>query len=236
MAVRPLLVRLALALVVLALVYVPLQALAQIPPAAASYRADLVRSARLVWGLDAPIATLAAQVHQESAWRPDARSPYAHGLAQFTPDTAIWIAGMDAALAGADTGNPVWALRALARYDQWLYQRVGTRPAPPGLPSRGGDNGSPPAGGSGLLDGLALGRPGGETATANDCARWANTLRAYNGGLGYVQKEAKSGKPCAAFRAAWACKENLAYPQHILVAIEPRYVAAGWGRGLRCAA
>lgn len=30
------------------------------------YRRDLTRSARLVWGLDAPVATMAAQIHQES--------------------------------------------------------------------------------------------------------------------------------------------------------------------------
>lgn len=30
------------------------------------YRRDLTRSARLVWGLDAPVATVAAQIHQES--------------------------------------------------------------------------------------------------------------------------------------------------------------------------
>lgn len=112
-------------LLALLVAVLPALAFAQEPPRAAmKYRADLVRSARLVWGLDAPVAVMAAQVHQESGWRPDARSAYAHGLAQFTPDTAEWIAGQDAALAGADTGNPVWALRALARYDKWLHDRV----------------------------------------------------------------------------------------------------------------
>lgn len=112
-------------LLALLVAVLPALTFAQEPPRVAmKYRADLVRSARLVWGLDAPVAVMAAQVHQESGWRPDARSAYAHGLAQFTPDTAEWIAGQDAALAGADTGNPVWALRALARYDKWLYDRI----------------------------------------------------------------------------------------------------------------
>lgn len=169
--------------------------LAQEPPRAAlKYRAELVRSARLVWGLEAPVATMAAQVHQESGWRPDARSPYAHGLAQFTPDTAEWIAGMDAALAGADTGNPVWALRALARYDRWLWERVPER--------------------------------------SNACERWVQTLRAYNGGLGWVRKEVASGRPCEAFRAAWACRENLHYPGAILDRWQPRYLS--WGPGVIC--
>lgn len=170
------------------------QRAAEPPRAALKYRADLVRAVRLSWGLDGPVATMAAQVHQESAWRPDARSPYAHGLAQFTPDTAEWISGMDAALAGADTGNPVWSLRALARYNRWLYARVPDR--------------------------------------RNDCAQWTQTLRAYNGGLGWIKKEAASGKPCEAFRSAANCRENLSYPKLILTRHEPIY--AGWGRGLEC--
>jgi len=45
------------------------------------------------WGLEAPVALFAAQVHQESGWREDARSPVgALGLAQFMPGTAAWIA------------------------------------------------------------------------------------------------------------------------------------------------
>lgn len=167
-----------------------------IPGAAQQYRRDLVRAARLSWGLNAPVATFAAQVHQESAWRPDARSPYAHGLAQFTPDTADWIAGIDDALAGADTGNPVWALRALTRYNLWLWERY-------------------PASGN-----------------ASPCTRMALVLRGYNGGLGYIQKEARTGRPCVAFRSAASCEENTAYPQRILGRLEPAYVRAGWGLGV----
>lgn len=165
--------------------------LAQIPDRASQYRRDLTRQARLVWGLDAPVASFAAQIHQESGWRPDARSPYAHGLAQFTPATADWIGELDPALADAATGNPVWALRALVTYDKWLHDRVAGQP----------------------------------------CPRMHLTLRAYNGGLGYIRKEVASGKPCRAFRAEWACRENLDYPIRILRDLEPRYVMAGWGRG-----
>ncbi len=78
----------------------------EIPREAQQHRRDLTRNARMIWGLDAPVSTFAAQIHQESAWRPDARSPYAHGLAQFTPATADWIGDLDPALAVADTGNP----------------------------------------------------------------------------------------------------------------------------------
>lgn len=166
-----------------------------VPREAQQYRRDLTRNARLVWGLDAPVATFAAQIHQESGWRPDARSHYAHGLAQFTPATADWIGDLDPALAAADTGNPVWALRALVRYDAWLHARV------------------PIAG------------------NATPCARMALALRAYNGGLGWLQKEAKTGRPCEAFRSPANCRENLGYPQRILTRYEPIYIRAGWGGG-----
>lgn len=163
-----------------------------IPDRANAYRRDLTRQARMVWGLDAPIATFAAQIHQESAWRPDARSPYAHGLAQFTPATADWIAELDPLLASADTGNPIWALRALVTYDRWLFERL----------------------------------PG------DDCPRMHLALRAYNGGLVYIKREIATGKACRAFRAEWACRENLDYPVRILNRNEPAYVEAGWGRGV----
>lgn len=99
------------------------------PPAGAQrYRLTLRQSAQLGWGLDAPVAVFAAQVHQESRWRTDARSPAgAAGLAQFMPGTAQWIGGLYSNL--ADQGpqaatNPTWALRALVHYDRWLWLRV----------------------------------------------------------------------------------------------------------------
>ncbi|ECE5264246.1 lytic transglycosylase domain-containing protein, partial [Salmonella enterica] len=45
---------------------------AQPPQAALQYRDDVIRNARLEWGLSAPVADFAAQLHQESGWRPDA--------------------------------------------------------------------------------------------------------------------------------------------------------------------
>jgi soluble lytic murein transglycosylase-like protein len=99
---------------------------AEIPKAAAQYRHDLVRSARFVWGVDAPVATMAAQIHQESAFRPAVCSKFACGLTQFTPATAAWISGAyTAELGTADVMNPLWAMKALARYDRHLYARIG---------------------------------------------------------------------------------------------------------------
>jgi membrane-bound lytic murein transglycosylase MltF len=93
------------------------------PVAARQYRTEVIREARAVWGLDAPIAVMAGQVEQESAWRPDVCSPYACGLTQFTPATATWIDELYA-LGGADVFNPSWAIRAMVRYDYHLFNAV----------------------------------------------------------------------------------------------------------------
>lgn len=98
-------------------------AYAEIPRAAHQHHRALVANARLVWGLDAPVATFAGQIHQESAWRADASSPYAGGLAQFTPATSDWIGGVFPELAERQPFNPSWAMRALVRYDRWLWER-----------------------------------------------------------------------------------------------------------------
>ena len=57
-----------------------------IPRAAERHRAELIRVSRAVWGLEAPVAVFAAQVHTESWWRNGTVSPAgAQGLAQFLP-------------------------------------------------------------------------------------------------------------------------------------------------------
>ena len=81
-----------------------------IPATANRYRADLTRNARLAWGLAAPVALFAAQVHQESGWNPAAVSRVgAAGLAQFMPATAQWIGGLTPDLAERQATNPAWA-------------------------------------------------------------------------------------------------------------------------------
>lgn len=90
------------------------------------YQRDLTRNARLIWGLDAPVASFAAQIHQESRWNANARSTVgAQGIAQFMPATATWISGVyPQALGENQPANPIWAMRALASYDRWLWDRV----------------------------------------------------------------------------------------------------------------
>jgi soluble lytic murein transglycosylase-like protein len=66
--------------------------------------------------------TFAAQLHQESGWRPDAVSPVgAQGLAQFMPATADWISQLMPGLNSREPFNPAWAIRALVSYDRWLW-------------------------------------------------------------------------------------------------------------------
>ena len=88
-----------------------------IPRAAERHRAELIRVSRAVWGLGAPVAVFAAQVHTESWWRNGTvSSAGAQGLAQFLPSTAEWLPRAVPELereAGPPAPfNPGWALRA----------------------------------------------------------------------------------------------------------------------------
>ena len=190
---------------VCALLALALPVQAQVPQAAQQYRALLVRTAHAGWGLDAPVAVFAAQIHQESAWNAQAISRVgAQGLAQFMPATATWIAGVDPALAARQPFSPAWALRALVTYDRWLYERTPARYAPRDrmwVALRGYNGG--------------LGHWQAEAA-ASGAARPTR-----------VQVDAACGR---AKRAPVHCRENLDYPHRILVVIQPRYAA--WGPGL----
>jgi soluble lytic murein transglycosylase-like protein len=115
----------ACAFLIAALVAVCASAAPVIPAQADRHKAALKREAQRVWGLHAPVATFAGQIHQESRWRADAVSPVgAQGMAQFMPATARWIGGMDSGLADRAPANPAWAIRALVTYDKWLSDRI----------------------------------------------------------------------------------------------------------------
>lgn len=95
------------------------------PREAERYRRTLIREARAVWGLEAPISLFAAQIHQESLWKFDAKSWVgAEGLSQFMPSTASWIVTVFPELDVPNTLNPRWSIRAMVRYNRWLRDRV----------------------------------------------------------------------------------------------------------------
>ena len=195
----------ALLVVACALLACALPVGAQVPQAAQQHRALLVRTAHAAWGLDAPVAVFAAQVHQESAWRADAVSHVgAQGLAQFMPSTTRWIAGLSPDLAAQQPFNVAWALRALVTYDRWLYDRTPARYTPHErmwVALRGYNGG--------------LGHWQAETAATGA----VQPTRA--------QVDAACG---SAKRAPVHCRENLGYPHRILVVLQPRYLQ--WGPGL----
>lgn len=181
-------------------------ALAQVPAAAHQYRHQLVRSAQHVWGLGAPVPVFAAQIHQESAWKPEAVSRVgAGGLAQFMPTTASWWCDLNKITpAACQPHNPAWAMRALVGYDKYLYDRTPARYSAYDrmwVALRGYNGG--------------LGHWQREAAASSA----AQPTR--------EQVDAACGK---ARRAAVHCKENLHYPRRILEELQPRYRT--WGADL----
>jgi soluble lytic murein transglycosylase-like protein len=176
---------------------------AQVPPGAATYRMTLVRAAHQQWGLDAPVPALAAQVHQESGWRPEAVSRVgARGLGQFMPATASWWCELNSLPpAECQPANPTWSLRALVGYDRWLYKQTPQRYSARDrlwvtLRSYNG----------GLGHWVAEARASGARQPSRE------------------EVDAACGK---ARRAAVHCAENLGYPHRILDVLAPRY--ASWG-------
>jgi soluble lytic murein transglycosylase-like protein len=181
------------------------------PPArAAQYQRAMTESARRVFGWGAPTATLAAQIHQESGWREDARSHAgALGIAQFMPATAEDMAARHRACAPARPLDAEWSFRCRDRY---MHSRLAA------------------------IQTMATG--------FDECGHWTFALRAYNGGLGWVQRDrrlalARGLNPDApedvaqvnAGRSAAAFRENVEYAAKIH-RLAARYAAHGWGRSV----
>lgn len=183
------------------------QSAGQALPLAGRFQRELLQQAHLQWGLDAPVAALAAQVHQESGWDAAAVSRAgARGLAQFMPATARWWCAREG-VADSDClpHNPAWALRAMVGYDKFLFDRT------PGYMDR--------------FDRLWLmlrGYNGGE-------GHWRAEARAT--GLALPTRGQIDAACGRARRAALHCRENLAYARRILLVLQPRYASwgASWG-------
>lgn len=89
------------------------------------YRSTLTREAQAVYGLNAPVPMFAGQIRQESNWREDVTAwDNGRGLAQFMDATALSVSRQFPELGAPAPYNPVWAMRAMVRYDGWLYNRV----------------------------------------------------------------------------------------------------------------
>lgn len=179
-----------------------------IPRAAQQYRATLTRAAHATWGMDAPVSVLAAQIHTESGWNSEARSPVgAQGLAQFMPSTAAWLPEVAPETGKPAPFNPGWSLRALCIYDRWLWER-----------NSGANDYERMAftlsaynGGQGWVNrDKKLARQRGL-----DAARWFGGVETVN-----------AGRSAAAFR------ENRNYPRLILQKRQYAYIRAGWGPGI----
>lgn len=175
-----------------------------IPHLAQPHRATLLRESRRVWGIAAPSASFAAQIHQESGWRTDASSPVgAVGLTQFMPATAAWMGSIQPDLAGAAPLNPTWAIRALVVYNHWLYKRL-------------------PA--ANACEQLAF-----ALSAYNGGLGWALKRRARS-----PEPALCLGKTCNINPGITPANqaENQSYPQRILRRLEPVYAASGrWGQG-----
>lgn len=181
---------------------------AQPPAVSKQYRSDLIRNARLDWGLNAPVADFAAQLHQESSWNPRAVSPVgAQGLAQFMPATAMWISDIMPELKANQPFNPAWSIRALTRYDRWIWQRV----------TAVDDCQRMAMTLSGYNGGLGWVQRDQTLAAQRglDRQRWFGHVATVNAG-----------------RSAANWRENRHYPQRILQELAPRYLT--WG-GRSCA-
>lgn len=194
---------------------------AEPPRDAQEYRADLTREARAAWGLNAPVAVMASQIHQESSWRPRAESPYAQGLAQFVPSTAEWAAARWPQLGEAAPFDPQWAIRAMVRYDRWLFDRYGAPAASQcdqwafALSAYNGGQGWTQRDRAQCREAA-----GGRSPACGGCdpSRW----------WGHVADHPDPR------RAHWAVEENRGYPRRILLTLQPRY--RHWGPEVACSA
>ena len=194
---------------------------AQVPADAARYRAELTRAAHSQWGLNAPVAVLAAQVHQESSWNPQAVSRVgARGLAQFMPGTTAWWCER-ARTKAADClpNNPTWALRALVGYDRYLYDLT---------PARFSERDRMWVALRGYNGGLGHWRAEEKIAEAR--LRQAELLLQAERGDAHPNREAIDAACGRARRHISHCPENLGYPHRIMTVLQPRY--ASWGPGL----
>ena len=184
----------------------------KIPRAALQYRGQLIREARAVWGMNAPVSVFAAQIHTESWWRNNTVSSVgAQGLAQFMPETANWLPSVAPETGTPAPFDPRWSLRACVTYDRWLWDRLSPRRASSLTAcDRMAFTLSAYNGGLGWV-----GRDRTLAArTGRDPDRWFGNVAEVNAG-----------------RNKSAIKENRRYVT-LIFQRQSAYIAAGWGPGV----
>lgn len=179
-----------------------------IPVDARRWQRDLTHFAQQTYGLNAPVSTLAAMIHQESRWRPNAISPVgAQGLAQFMPRTAEWMPSVYPSLKNAEPFDPRWSMRAMVLYTDWLRKRIDAA-----------DNCEQWAfvlsAYNGGIGWIARDKKLAQDA-GDDAQRWFDHVERHNAG-----------------RSAANYRENRHYPFVILFNWSPLYYRAGWGRAV----
>jgi Transglycosylase SLT domain len=173
---------------------------AGIPREALRYRDNFIRIWRYYFAYAESPTVGFAQVHQESRWKTSAKSPFAVGIAQFTPATAAQYAMIlpqqvrDAC--PSKWGCPIdpnWALNALSLYDYHLHRDLAWAATPDDRwrLALAGYNG----GAHWLMR---------ERKKANNSTRWVDIAN-------------------ACMRSAAACKENRGYPVVIMEKWRPLY-------------
>ncbi|HSX60248.1 MAG TPA: transglycosylase SLT domain-containing protein [Tahibacter sp.] len=186
----------------------PPSAAVSVPAASARYRIALEREVAANFGVAAPTARVAAQIHQESIWRPAAKSAYAIGLSQFTVPTAEWLPTVCPSVGPPDPWDADWSIRAIACYDAWIYKRVRAATEC----DRWAFVLSAYNGGIGWIPrdrALAV-------ADGADPMLWWGHVEHYS------------------TRAKHHMKENRSYPRRILWLLEPAYIRAGWPGAAVC--
>lgn len=89
------------------------------------YVEDIRKESEFRFGIPAPVPVVAAQLMQESGFKPDARSPVgAVGIGQFMPATWTWAAKASGADVGASPLDPRAGIKVAVWYDRFLYDRV----------------------------------------------------------------------------------------------------------------
>jgi hypothetical protein len=89
------------------------------------YARTLTREAQAVNGISASTPMYMGQMRQESSCREGVTAwDNGRGLAQFMDGTSKQVSAIFPELGPPDPYNPTWAIKALVRYDNWIYRRV----------------------------------------------------------------------------------------------------------------